>query len=169
MPRPLIVVMGVSGCGKSTVGAMLAETCGVPYLEGDSVHSQANVARMRAGVALTDDDRREWLELLSQRIAQARAQATGLVVSCSALKRQYRDVLRRGASDLTFVHLQGERALLAQRTASRPGHYMPASLLDSQLATLQAPGPDENAQTFDISQAPQDIVSQVAASLARAA
>jgi gluconokinase len=152
-----IVVMGVSGCGKSTVGRLLADSLGLDYIEGDDLHPPENVARMAAGVALTDADRQGWLQALAQRLADARAQRRGLVLSCSALKRSYRDILRSGASDVRFVHLHGTRDLLAARMHGRPGHYMPPSLLDSQLATLELPGADELALSFDIAQTPQDI------------
>ena len=165
--HPLLVVMGVSGCGKSTVGAQLAAALGLEFLEGDLLHSNRNIARMASGVALTDEDRQEWLELLSGHLAQAHRNHHGLVVSCSALKRVYRDILRRGAPGLVLVHLTGDPVLLAQRTAHRPGHYMPASLLTSQLNTLERPGPDEQALTFDVAQAPDVIVHAVVATLAR--
>ena len=154
MSTPIVVVMGVSGCGKSTIGQQLATAMGVEFLEGDQLHSTENVARMAAGIALTDDDRQGWLETLAGHIGSARANAVGLVVSCSALKRSYRDILRLGSPDLLFVHLQGS-----------PGHYMPASLLESQLATLEIPGPDENAQTFDITISAAAIVAAVMASV----
>jgi len=160
-----IVVMGVSGCGKSTVGQLLARACGVAYVEGDDLHSPENVERMRSGNPLTDEQRRDWLELISHQLALAHARRAGLVVSCSALKRAYRDVLRRGAPDLQFVHLHGAPALLAQRTAQRVGHYMPVSLLASQLATLEPPGPDEQALAFDVAEPPQRVVDQVLARL----
>ena len=152
-----IVVMGVSGCGKSTVGRLLAQHLALDYLEGDDMHPPENVARMAAGVALTDADRQGWLQALADRLADARAQGQGLVLSCSALKRRYRDLLRTGAPDVRFVHLHGARELLAARMTARPGHYMPASLLDSQLATLELPGADEKVLSFDIAQSPQDI------------
>ena len=163
--KPLLVVMGVSGCGKSTVGAQLALALGLEFLEGDSLHSAPNIARMASGIALTDEDRREWLELLSARLARASGQQRGLVVSCSALKRSYRDILRRGAPRLVLVHLAGDAALLAARTASRSGHYMPASLLASQLETLEPPGADEHVLTFDVAQPPDVIVNAVIAGL----
>jgi gluconokinase len=163
-----IVVMGVSGCGKSTVGVLLAQALGVPYIEGDDLHSPENVARMRSGTPLTDEQRRDWLEEIGRRLAQAHACSAGVVVSCSALKRAYRDVLRRGAPELRLVHLHGTPALLAQRTAQRVGHYMPASLLDSQLAILDPPGPDEHALAFDIAEPPEQVVAQVVASLRQA-
>ena len=164
---PIFVVMGVSGCGKSTVGQQLASTLNVEFLEGDQLHSDQNVARMAAGIALTDEDRQGWLETLARRIDDARSSGKGLVVSCSALKRAYRDTLRQGAADLRFVHLQGSPALLLARMASRPGHYMPASLLESQLATLEVPDPDENAQTCDTALPASAIVAAVMAGVSR--
>lgn len=161
--------MGVSGSGKSTIGVLLAQALDVQFLEGDTLHSARNIERMASGVALTDQDREEWLELLSQRIAQARHAGRGAVVSCSALKRSYRDVLRRGAPELLFVHLSGDPALLAARTRQRTGHYMPASLLPSQLQTLEPPEPDEAALTVDVAASPQVIVRQVLAALAQRA
>lgn len=165
MNPPLVVVMGVSGCGKSTVGRQLAAALSVGYLEGDDLHSVANVEHMRSGRALTDEQRRDWLEMLSARLAQAQARSQGLVVSCSALKRTYRDVLRRGAPDLRLVHLHADRAVLAERSAKRQGHYMPLSLLDSQFATLEPPGPDEGALTFEVTQSPGQIVRAVTQAL----
>ncbi len=152
-----IVVMGVSGCGKSTVGRLLADGLRVDYIEGDDLHPTENVALMAAGVPLTDADRQGWLLALAQRLADARAQGRGLVLSCSALKRSYRDILRTGAPDVRFIHLHGARELLMARMHDRPGHYMPPSLLDSQLTTLEPPGADEQALSFDIAQTPQDI------------
>lgn len=160
-----IVVMGVSGCGKSTVGRLLAYELGLDYIEGDDLHPSENVARMAAGVALTDADRQGWLQALAQRLADARAQGRGLVLSCSALKRSYRDILRTGAPDVRFIHLHGARELLTARMHDRPGHYMPPSLLDSQLATLELPGVDEEALSFDIAQAPEAIAHAVLAAL----
>ena len=155
--------MGVCGCGKSTVGQQLATARGVEFVEGDLFHPAENVARMAAGIALTDTDRQGWLAALADRLAAARGAGRGLVRSCSALKRSYRDMLRRGAPELLFVHLPGSRELLAARMADRPGHYMPASLLDGQLAILEATGPDENALTFDVAQAPESIVAALMA------
>ena len=144
-----VVVMGVCGCGKSTVGERLARELGALYIEGDAFHPPANVARMAAGIALTDADRQGWLEALAAQLADARRAGRSVVLACSALKRRYRDVLRLGAPDLRVVHLAGDRAMLAARLAARQGHYMPASLLDSQLATLETPDPDERAVTLD--------------------
>jgi gluconokinase len=135
-----VVVMGVSGCGKTTVGMALAERLGARFVEGDRLHPEANVAKMAAGIPLTDADRWTWLDA----VAAALASDAPVIASCSALKRVYRDRLRGGLNTpLHFLHLAGDRAILAQRMAERPGHYMPVSLLDSQLATLEPPGPDE--------------------------
>jgi gluconokinase len=161
---PVIVVMGVSGSGKSTVAERLARLLRVEFIEGDAFHPLENVARMAAGIALTDADRQGWLRALAGHIAQAQADGRGLVVSCSALKRAYRDVLR-GAAAPCFVMLHASRVLLEARLATRVGHYMPASLLDSQLATLEPPGPDENAIDMDASQPVESIVNAVLARL----
>ena len=155
------VVMGVSASGKSTVGRLLAQVRGATYLDGDDFHPPQNVARMAAGQALTDDDRQGWLAALSTRLAQAHAVGEGVVLSCSALKRRYRDVLRQGAPGLQLVYLHGSRDLLAARIAARTDHYMPPSLLDSQLATLEAPQPDEAALSFDVALSPQQIVADI--------
>ncbi|HYW56652.1 MAG TPA: gluconokinase [Polaromonas sp.] len=163
MNSSIFVVMGVSGCGKSTVGARLAAALGFPFLEGDSLHSARNVASMAAGFPLSDEDREGWLRTLAEHIADARAAGRGLVVSCSALKRAYRDILREGASDLHFVHLHGDHALLEARMAARTGHYMPLSLLGSQLATLETPGADEDAQQYDMAMETDAIVTRVMA------
>lgn len=163
MCSDIFVVMGVSGCGKSTVGAQLATALGLEFLEGDSLHPASNVARMAAGVALSDEDREGWLQTLAARLQRAQVDGRGLVLSCSALKRAYRDILRRGAPDACFLHLQGDYPLLAARMAARTGHYMPLSLLASQLSTLEAPGAGENAQSFDLASRPEDIVAAVLA------
>ncbi|GAB3478697.1 gluconokinase [Polaromonas eurypsychrophila] len=165
MNSDIFVVMGVSGCGKSTVGALLAEALKLPFLEGDVLHPESNVARMAAGVALSDEDREGWLQALAERLRQAQAAARGLVLSCSALKRSYRDILRSGAPGLHFVYLHGEYELLAVRMAARTGHYMPLSLLASQLATLEVPGLGENVQSFDVADRLEDIVAAVLAGL----
>jgi len=156
--------MGVSGCGKSTVGQRLADALQLPFLEGDDFHPADNVARMAAGIPLTDADREGWLRTLAGQIADADRQGQGLVLSCSALKRSYRDLLRQGAAHLRFVYLHGDPQVLARRMAARKRHYMPPSLLDSQLATLEPPAPDENALTFDVTQATDVVVSAVVSS-----
>jgi gluconokinase len=156
------VVMGVSGSGKSVIGALLAQALGAEFVEGDEYHSPENVARMSAGLPLTDEQRRAWLAALAARLDAARV-GPGIVVSCSALKRAYRDVLRGGTGDVRFVYLEGDRALLEQRLAGRRGHFMPSSLLDSQLATLEPPSPDEHAWVCDISEPPDAIVAGLVA------
>jgi gluconokinase len=157
------IVMGVTGSGKSTVGAMLARRLGVDFVEGDDYHSPANVQRMSSGIPLTDDDRADWLRALADRIREATDSGTGLVVTCSALKRSYRDTLRAAAPELRFVFLTGSRELISERVSGRRGHFMPESLLDSQLATLEEPSPDEHAWIFDIKESAQDIVTDIVA------
>ena len=156
-----VVVMGVSGCGKSTVGHLLAGRLDVPFVEGDDLHSAANVSKMAAGQPLTDQDRVGWLQALSQRLQQALQYDQGVVVACSALKKAYRDVLRQGASDVLFVHLQGSPEVLTQRLKQRTAHYMPATLLQSQLAILEPPQADEAAMTLDMLMPPEHQCQQV--------
>ncbi|HEY6108337.1 MAG TPA: gluconokinase [Gemmatimonadales bacterium] len=156
-----LCVMGVSGAGKTLVGTLLAGALGVAFLEGDDLHPADNVRRMAQGIPLTDDDRRGWLAAIAARLAEARRTDTGLVVACSALKRAYRDVLRRADPDIRFVYLTGEPALIARRLSQRVGHYMPATLLDSQLATLEPPTSEEHAWTFDLADSPESIVEEI--------
>jgi gluconokinase len=160
-PEPVLVVMGVAGCGKSTLAALLAQRLGWPLQEGDALHPRANVDKMAAGQPLGDADRWPWLRLIADWIDARTAAGEPGLVTCSALKRAYRDLLRR--EGVRFVHLTGERDLLAQRMHDRSGHFMPPSLLESQLATLEAPGADEAAITIDIALAPE---AQLAAVLA---
>jgi gluconokinase len=158
----LYVVMGVCGSGKSLIGAALARELGVEFVEGDALHPPDNVKRMTAGIPLTDEDRHGWLLAIATRLREARRAGTGLVISCSALKRKYRDLLRSaGDADARFVYLAGDRALIADRLANRRGHFMPTSLLDSQLATLEEPSPDEGAWTCDIRETPESIVARL--------
>ena len=168
-PRIRWVIMGVSGVGKSTLGQQLAAASGQVFVEGDAFHPQANVDKMSAGQPLNDDDRRDWLCAIREQIWQARAQGLGLVVSCSALKRAYRDLLREADPALRFVHLDGPRALIAERLAARRNHYMPAQLLDSQLAALEPLGEDESGLRLDIRQPPAQLVAAVLASAGAAA
>lgn len=154
-----VVVMGVSGCGKTQVGEQLARRIGARFVEGDSLHPPANVAKMAAGTPLEDSDRWPWLDVIGAEIAAARAGGERLVVSCSALKRVYRERLRAAAGGaLAFVHLQGTPELLERRMATRKGHFMPASLLQSQLRTLEPPAGEPLTVTVDIDAAPDDIV-----------
>jgi gluconokinase len=150
-----IVIMGVSGCGKSSVGEGLAERLGIPYRDGDDLHPPANVDKMRAGIPLTDEDRWPWLD----RVAEVLATEAPVIVGCSALRRAYRDRLRAGAGGpVRFIHLSGSRDLIAGRMSARTGHYMPPSLLDSQFAALEPPDRVE-AVTIDIDQPLAAIIS----------
>lgn len=156
------VIMGVSGSGKSTIGAQLARALGVEFVEGDDLHPPSNVERMAAGIPLTDDDRQDWLIAIAARLRDAKRAGVGLVASCSALKRSYRDLLRSaGDPAVRFVYLKGIKPLLAERMAQRRGHFMPGSLLDSQLAILEEPSPDERAFLCDIREAPEAIVADL--------
>lgn len=160
----LYVMMGVCGSGKSLIGAYLARELDIEFVEGDGLHPPDNVKRMAAGMPLTDDDRHGWLIAIAARLREAKRTGSGLVVSCSALKRSYRDLLRSlGEADVRFVYLAGSRALLAERMANRRGHFMPPSLLDSQLSILEEPSPDEGAWVCDISEAPHAIVAALVA------
>jgi gluconokinase len=156
-PAPLVVVMGVSGCGKSTVGAALARAVGVPFADGDALHPAANIAKMASGVPLDDDDRFPWLEAIGEWLAAH--DADGGVIGCSALKRKYRDQLRSHAPRVGFLHLHGAFDVIAARQAARPGHFMPASLLRSQFATLEPLAPDEHGIVVDVDQ-PVDAIVQ---------
>lgn len=151
-----IVVMGVSGSGKSTVGAALAQRLRVPFADADDLHPPENVAKMTAGEPLDDDDRYPWLETIGEWLAR---HGDGGVMSCSALKRKYRDQLRRHCPDVRFLHLTGSPELIGRRQASRPGHFMPATLMASQFATLEPLGPDENGRSIEVDQDIDSIVN----------
>lgn len=149
--------MGVSGCGKSSVGEALSARLGIQYFDGDDLHTSEAVAKMRDGVPLTDADRWPWLD----RVAGVLQDKAPVIIGCSALKRAYRDRIRAGAGGpVTFVHLAGSRELIASRMGARTGHYMPTSLLDSQFAALEPPGPEE-AITVDIALELPDLVNAV--------
>jgi len=158
-----VIVMGVSGAGKTTLGRALAASLSWPFQEGDDLHPRANIEKMRAAVPLVDADRAPWLAAIRAWIETNRAASRSGVVSCSALKREYRKLLGGGDSDVHFVHLAADRALLAKRLAQRAGHYMPVSLLDSQLATLDPPSVEEAL----IIEAGLPIAEQVSRVLAR--
>lgn len=161
-PDLRVVIMGVSGCGKSSVGEGLAARLGIPYRDGDDLHPPANVEKMRAGTPLSDEDRWPWLD----RVAGVLATSAPVIVGCSALRRAYRNRLRAGAGGtVQFIHLTGSRDLIAGRMAARTGHYMPPSLLDSQFAALEPPGPDE-ALAVDINQPLDAIISAAAEGVA---
>ena len=161
LPR-IVIMMGVSGCGKTTVGRLLAEKLGGRFIDGDDLHPPGNVAKMSTGQALTDADRWPWLDAIAKRLV-AEATIHGAVVgACSALRRRYREHLLTSArEDIRFIHLVGSHELISGRMAARAGHFMPTSLLDSQFATLEAPEPDEPVETHDIEFPPDDIVARI--------
>lgn len=166
---PPIVLMGVAGSGKSTVGELLGTALDVPFIDGDVLHPDGNVEKMRAGRPLDDDDRLPWLHRIGELIDAGVVEGHSTIVACSALKRAYRDLLRRHAPDLLFVHLEGERTLLERRLALRQHEYMPASLLDSQLETLEPLQPDERGLAVGVDAPPQRIVDDIRQSLAASA
>lgn len=153
--KTTIVVMGVSGCGKSTVGQDLAERLGWPMVEGDDLHSAANKAKMSSGTPLTDEDRIPWLESIRDWMDACPSHA---IVTCSALKRSYRDILRTARGRVRFLHLDGAPTVLGQRMGARTGHFMPAALLISQLETLEPLGSDEDGAVVDIDADADEIV-----------
>jgi gluconokinase len=160
--RPMsVVVMGVSGSGKTTVGKLLAERLGWQYQEGDALHPPENVAKMSAGTPLTDADRSPWLHRIAARIDEWRSRGESGVVTCSALKRAYRDIIIGDRPDVGLVHLRGSRELIGRRMAARKGHFMPTALLDNQFATLQEPSPEERAITVDVDGTPAEIVDEI--------
>ena len=162
-----IVVMGVSGSGKSTVGAALAQRLRVPFADADDFHPPANIEKMTAGTPLNDDDRYPWLEAIGEWLAVRCGD--GGVMSCSALKRKYRDQLRRHCPEAVFLHLAGSLEVIGRRQSSRPGHFMPASLLASQFETLEPLESDEHGVTIDVDQDVDSIVeSYLALSASRA-
>lgn len=163
----VLVVMGVAGCGKTSVAELLSERLGWSFLEGDSLHPQANVEKMSAGQPLTDQDRWPWLERIADWIDERLDAGESGIVTCSALKRSYRDLLARRGSGVCFVFLTGERETLEKRMEARTGHFMPPSMLDSQLATLEEPQADEQSVRVAIEQSPSDIVDEVIAQLGR--
>jgi gluconokinase len=159
-----LIVMGVSGCGKSTMAAALGEHLGLQMVDGDDLHLPESVAKMRSGIALEDADRWPWLDRIGDYLAQA--EGHGRVVACSALKRVYRERIRAQAGDVCFVFLDGDFELIDQRMRQRPGHYMPAGLLDSQFRTLEKPQADEtDVIRLPITEPVQDMVTQALAAL----
>jgi gluconokinase len=156
-----IVVMGVSGSGKTTVARLLAERLGWAFAEADEFHSPANVAKMRAGIPLTDDDRLPWLAAIAAHIDRARATNKPVVITCSALKRRYREILLGSRPDVALVYLKGDYDTIAKRMAARPHHYMPVSLLKSQFEALEEPAADERAIVLDIRRSPEELVDRL--------
>ena len=160
------VVMGVSGCGKTSVGQGLAAAIGAEFVDADDLHPPANVAKMARGEPLDDEDRAPWLTAVAARM---KAGDTSVIMGCSALKRVYRDTIRNGAgSQVMFLHLAGSRKLIASRMSAREGHFMPLSLLDSQFAALEPPASDELALTVDIDRSEAEIVAWITAQIAAA-
>jgi len=158
--------MGVAGCGKSVVGERLAERLGARFIEGDRLHPPENIARMARGQPLSDADREGWLDAIGAALAAAKSESRAAVAACSALKRRYRDRLRSWRPELRFVYLDIDRATAAARVAARQGHFMPASLVDSQFADLQPPERDEQAIALDARQPVETLVAEAAAGLA---
>jgi gluconokinase len=159
------ILMGVSGCGKTTIGESLAALTGGSFIDADHLHSPGNVAKMRAGIPLTDQDRAAWLDTVGQAITTARSADTPTFIACSALKKSYRNVLRQAPGFPRFIYLYGPQSLLQQRLKERQGHYMPASLLQSQLDALEPPTDDESFLTIDVSPPPQAIAQDILSKL----
>jgi gluconokinase len=157
----MIIVMGVAGTGKTTVGALLAGRLGWRYAEADDFHPAANVAKMAAGEPLTDEDRAPWLAAIGRWIDERAAEATPGVVSCSGLRRAYRDQLREGRPQVRLVFLEGSRELITRRLAARHGHFMRVEMLDSQFAALEPPQPDEDVTEVSIDATPEQIVEEI--------
>jgi carbohydrate kinase (thermoresistant glucokinase family) len=161
--RPMVVVvMGVSGSGKTTVAKLLAEASGWQFQEGDTLHPPENVEKMSAGIPLTDADRLPWLHKIAETIDGWRARRESGVITCSALKRSYRDIIIGDRPNVRLVYLKGSHDLIRQRMAARHGHFMPPTLLDSQFSTLEEPLPDENAIVVDIGGEPDEIIGEIA-------
>jgi carbohydrate kinase (thermoresistant glucokinase family) len=157
----VLIIMGVSGCGKSTIGALLAARLGWEFEDADWLHPAANVEKMHSGIPLTDEDRRPWLEAVAGWIDHCRDSHQHGVVACSALKRRYRDILNGDRPDVGLVYLKGDEELIARRIATRHEHFMPRSLLHSQFEALEEPGPDENPIVISIEPRPSQIVEQI--------
>ena len=157
----IVVVMGVSGSGKSTVAALLAAALGCQFQEGDDLHPPENVEKMRRGTPLTDADRLPWLRKIAEEIDGWRARGECGVLTCSALKRSYRDIIIGDRRDVVLLYLRGSRELIHQRMVARHGHFMPVALLDSQFATLEEPTPDEHPITVDVADNPADIAHEI--------
>lgn len=158
---PVLLIMGVSGSGKTTVAKELAARLGWPFEEGDTLHPEANVAKMHAGIPLTDADRQPWLEAVAAWVDGQRAAKQPGIITCSALKRSYRQIVVGDRPEARLVYLRGSRDLIAERLSGRSGHFMPASLLQSQIDTLEEPGPQEDALTVDIGAPPGEVADEV--------
>jgi len=161
----VLVFMGVAGSGKTTVAAMLARRLGWKFEEGDNLHPGANIEKMRRGHPLSDEDRAPWLEEIARWVDERLDAGENGIITCSALKRAYRDVINRRGHGVVFVFLKGSREMIVGRIAARQGHFMPSALLDSQLADLEPPGPDEPALAFDVGPPPEAIANEIVDSL----
>lgn len=157
----IAVVMGVSGSGKTTIGRALVDALGAEFLEGDKFHPAANIAKMRRGEPLDDADRWPWLDRMADELGRAKADGRSVVLACSALKRSYRDRLRRGAPDLRLVYLKGDKELIRRRIEARKHHFMPPGLLDSQFAALEEPGLGESPVVIDVTPPLETLMSQL--------
>jgi gluconokinase len=164
----VLIVMGVSGSGKSTIAELLSRDLGWTFRDGDEFHPQANVDKMQSGTPLTDDDRWPWLRAIAAWIDERREAGEHAIITCSALKKSYRDILIGGSRpDVGLVYLKGDEHLIAQRLAKRKDHFMPKGLLHSQFQTLQEPGPDEHPITVSIAPPPEEIVAAILSELAK--
>lgn len=157
----VVVVMGVSGAGKTTIGKLLAHRLGWEFADGDEFHPRDNVKKMRSGIPLTDADRWPWLHAIAEWVDEMRRQGNPAVTASSVLKRSYRDIVIGERPDVRLVFLEGSPELIAQRVAERQGHFMPANLLDSQFAVLEPPSPEENAIRVSVELAPAEIVRNI--------
>lgn len=163
-----IIVMGVSGCGKTAIGTRLADKLGLDFIDGDKFHPLSNIKKMQSGIPLTDEDRWPWLSLVAQAIQPKYKEARPIVVACSALREVYREFLQiQIGAPIHFVHLQGSKQVISQRLKSRSGHFMPDKLLDSQFATLESPGANENVTTINIDKSIDDILDEALQGLKR--
>lgn len=160
-PTPVVVLMGVAGCGKSTIGEALSQALGWPFRDADSFHPEANVAKMSRGLPLDDADRAPWLAAIAGWIDAQQAARQPAIVSCSALKRRYRDVIVGGRPGVSLVHLGGTLAVIEARMAARRDHFMPLSLLKSQFEALEPPAPDEHALVVDVARTPEEIMATI--------
>lgn len=158
----LIVLMGVAGSGKTTIGTLLGQRLGIPFYDGDDFHPPENRAKMAAGQPLTDDDRRPWLERIHAQLREQERNGASAIVACSALKQQYRDILAEGLTSLRFVYLRGTPALIAERMRARQGHFMPPALLDSQFATLEEP---RDATVVEVDAGPEEVFARIIGAL----
>jgi gluconokinase len=161
----VLVVMGVSGSGKTTIATLLAKKLGFVFRDGDEFHPAANVEKMKNGVPLTDEDRWPWLEAIARFIDEELARGTKTIVTCSALKRRYRDIIIDGRKGVRLIYLKGDKALLEKRLAQRHGHFMPSSLLKSQFEALEEPGLEENPLVVSVDATPDQIVEHILAEL----